>query len=165
MTAQIVGAPTPYQAVTDPLLIRALIVFSRCPRPGTDECWEWPGAKNDGGYGQMGIMGTVYYTHRLAFRIWHGELEHGKLVMHSCDNPPCWNPRHLSMGTHGDNMRDCVAKGRYVSAWAKKTHCPQGHPYDSVNTYHYKGRRMCRTCNDMKSRLAKTRIRSRARGD
>lgn len=27
-----------------------------------------------------------------------------------------------------------------------KTHCPQGHPYDDVNTYHYRGGRYCRIC-------------------
>lgn len=35
--------------------------------------------------------------------------------MHSCDNPPCCNPRHLSPGTRQDNVDDCVRKGRVVS--------------------------------------------------
>lgn len=27
-----------------------------------------------------------------------------------------------------------------------RTHCPQGHPYDEINTYHYRGGRYCKTC-------------------
>ena len=28
----------------------------------------------------------------------------------------------------------------------RKSHCPHGHPYDDVNTYHYNGGRQCKAC-------------------
>lgn len=32
---------------------------------------------------------------------------------HSCDNPPCVNPRHLYEGTNQDNVNDAVSRNRH----------------------------------------------------
>lgn len=76
---------------------------------GPDECWEWQGGRNRGGYGHIyDSTGDVrFLTHRLV-----AEADEGEVVMHSCDNPPCCNPAHLSRKTHAENMRDMVQKGR-----------------------------------------------------
>lgn len=85
-------------------------------------CWPWLGTirgsiETRGGYGVMTVGsrsdGTRKHAHvhRLAFELAHGRPPKG-LVRHSCDNRICVNPSHLVEGTHADNMRDMVLRGR-----------------------------------------------------
>lgn len=75
-------------------------------------CWEWQGATNGHGYGQLGYNGKRTTAHRLSYELSNGEIPAGVLVRHTCDNPPCCNPAHLILGTHLDNAADRVARGR-----------------------------------------------------
>lgn len=77
-----------------------------------DECWEWQGRLNTSGYGQMSIRGKLKLAHRLAYEVSKGPIPDGLVVRHSCDNPRCCNPAHLSIGTQADNVRDAHIKGR-----------------------------------------------------
>ena len=66
------------------------------------------------GYGQRRTGSKFALVHRLAYAAHHGldEPTMGGVVMHSCDNPRCVNPAHLSLGTHKLNALDREAKGR-----------------------------------------------------
>jgi hypothetical protein len=73
-------------------------------------------------------------------------------VLHHCDNPPCCEPVCLFLGTHADNNADKAAKGRARNGQSEKTHCPQGHAFNEVNTYvKPDGSRFCRACGRLSS--------------
>jgi hypothetical protein len=75
-------------------------------------CVEWTGARTSRGYGAKWHEGRLWLAHRLVMLQHHVPIA-GLFVMHRCDNPPCINPDHLTVGTHADNMADCTSKGRW----------------------------------------------------
>lgn len=79
-----------------------------------DACWEWTGGRNKG-YGVIAVHGSkVRVAHVVAWELHHRtSLPDGMVVRHKCDNPPCVNPAHLLLGTHGDNNRDKSARDRH----------------------------------------------------
>ena len=77
-------------------------------------CWEWNASRNPAGYGkyQTGThrKSASRYAHRLAHADSH--CDDAVIVRHTCDNPPCVNPRHLLCGSSQDNANDMVTRGR-----------------------------------------------------
>ncbi len=86
-----------------------------------NECWEWMGRKLKKGYGQFDYRGKGHSTNRFVWIIVYGEIPKGKLICHSCDNPPCCNPNHLFIGTILENNIDRDKKERYFKklTWNK----------------------------------------------
>lgn len=75
-------------------------------------CWPWHRYKDESGYGYIAFDGFKFAVHRLAFLHFKGVIPPKFEVMHTCDNPFCFNPEHLFLGTHKENMEDMVRKGR-----------------------------------------------------
>lgn len=78
------------------------------------ECHLWFGAKDPFGYGQIGFQGRIIHVTRLVWMLEHGwdSIPPKMEVCHTCDTPACVRIEHLWLGTHTDNMRDKIAKGR-----------------------------------------------------
>lgn len=77
-------------------------------------CWEFNGSRRHG-YGQIALAGKRNeIASRAAYMAWVGPIEAGLFVCHRCDNPPCINPAHLFLGSHDENVQDCVSKSRNV---------------------------------------------------
>ena len=129
--------------------------------PTLGPCWRWTASTNAKGYGRLGDRHRrVVGAHRVGWELAHGPIPNGLSVLHSCDNPPCVRASHLFLGTAAENNADMVAKGRLDTSAASathaaKTHCPQGHAYDEVNTYTYHGHRQCRACHRAVVRAAR----------
>jgi hypothetical protein len=75
-------------------------------------CWEWTRAHHDAGYGIVVRDGRRERVPRVAWELIHGPIPAGVDVLHHCDNPPCFNPEDLFLGTSVDIAVDMVAKGR-----------------------------------------------------
>lgn len=104
-----IGHRPPWETKASHLARRMIGSIERIDDNG---CWIW-GRRRNREYGMTGINERTYYAHRSAWSLANNcAIPDGLCVCHRCDNPPCVNPAHLFLGTHTDNMRDCVAKGR-----------------------------------------------------
>jgi len=68
---------------------------------------------NSKGYIQIRYKGRTQYLHRIVCSLFHGEPSSNQLVLHSCDNRKCCNPKHLSWGYAKDNTLDMLKKQRH----------------------------------------------------
>lgn len=118
----------------------------------TGFCWLWTRAKNAYGYGVFQLVptykgkgGKQVKAHRHAYELLVGPIPDGMQLDHLCRVRSCVNPDHLQPV---DNRTNALRGQGFTAKNAKKTHCPQGHPYDEKNTYHAPktGWRQCRTC-------------------
>ena len=119
--------------------------WSRVAVRSEAECWPFRLSVGSHGYGQIGWQeedhNVMVLAHRVAWELTVGPIPDGLTIDHLCRNQRCCNPSHLRLLTHQAN---CANNGQSI-----RTHCPQGHPYDHINTYvSPRGDRRCRICED-----------------
>lgn len=86
-------------------------------------CWEYNGIQaNEYGHKKVYTGGTKESrrdrAHRASWELHKGPIPPGLCVLHECDNPKCWNPDHLFLGTKQDNTDDMRRKGRMAVNFA-----------------------------------------------
>lgn len=83
-----------------------------------DGCWEWNVKRNQHGYGILAPVAAKQMgdtrVHRVALRLSGVDIPDGYGALHSCDNPPCFNPEHLRPGTQSENSRDAIERNRHA---------------------------------------------------
>lgn len=124
----------------------------------SDTCVEWDGYRNAKNYGRIAQPKTnrKILVNRVALEFKLGRpIARGRCSLHTCDNPPCINPGHLYEGTNADNVRDKMARGRFVPTGhirranaLSRDVCKNGHRWTEETTYtNPRGSRICRVCS------------------
>lgn len=97
------------------------------PGPLSTPCWLWNPKLSDQGYAVIKYHQKAYKVYRVMWERANGEtIPAGMSACHRCDNPACVNPEHIFIGTHDENMRDMISKGRQSA--------PRGLTDDQVRT-------------------------------
>lgn len=116
-------------------------------------CWIFTGAKNEYGYGVIGVHGSrTGKAHRVAYEHLVGPIPGGLHLDHLCRDPSCVNPIHLEPVTNGENHR----RGKDGNSRKKvQTHCKRGHELsgDNLGRWHLSNnQRWCKQCHNLRER-------------
>jgi hypothetical protein len=109
-------------SVLDRLMFRTALLVNGC--------WEWRGARNQKGYGNIRIesYGPAKSAHRVAYAELVGPIPDGMEIDHLCKNRACINPQHLEAVTRTTNIQRVDQR---------KSVCKNGHEMTPANTRIY----------------------------
>ena len=97
-----------------------------------NNCWGWSKAVSNKGYGRFTINKKAWFTHRISYILFNGEIPNGKVIDHICKNRICCNPDHLRCVSKRENTlenSDGLAASHVI-----KTHCKNNHEFSISNT-------------------------------
>lgn len=115
----------------------------------SQNCWLWMGSTLKNGYGVFWYSNRPGYAHRYSYELHQGKIRLGEEIDHLCRVRNCVNPSHLEAVTRQINVRRGMAGDSLRRRQLSKTHCPQGHEYNTKNIYvnpKHPERRDCRPC-------------------
>lgn len=125
-------------------------------RPDLGPCWLWTASLNNHGYGRFKFGSRRDGSSReVSAHVWAyldavGPVPPGLELDHLCRVTRCVRPSHLEPVTHRENTLRSEAPSALS---ARKTHCPQGHPYSGDNLHlRPDGSRRCRICVDAQNK-------------
>lgn len=77
-------------------------------------CWMWTASTRSGygGIAEGAPSKKILGAHRVSYEMHHGSIISNLEVQHSCNNPRCVNPAHLSQDTPLVNAQYSVEQGR-----------------------------------------------------
>ena len=114
------GSPGPWRrrSELERLIDRTVLEL----HPTLGSCWVWTGPASPYGRIEKGPERSERSTHGLGWMILQGPIPGVMELHHRCEVPACWNPDHLQVVTHAQNL-----------AHTRKTHCKHGHPLAGAN--------------------------------
>lgn len=99
---------------------------------------------------------TQVFVHRLVLEAFRGPAPDGMEACHNDGKPTNNRLENLRWDTQSENQLDRVRHGTHNNA--SKTHCKNGHPFDTDNTHvGANGDRSCRACMRERNRAARLR--------
>jgi len=88
--------------------------WARVAKGPKNACWTWLGGTDrSDGYGRVYDGRRTRQAQAVAWELANNrKVPRNKMVLHTCDNPPCCNPRHLNPGDAKKNSEDVIQRGR-----------------------------------------------------